>query len=277
VRVCTLGDLLLDVIVRLEQPLSTGADATASTRVGAGGQAANVAAWAVALGAKACFVGRRADDEVGRLVAAELERRGVEVLGPVVAGRNGVVVSVVDPSGDRTMASDRGVAPTLEASDLEPGWFGGCSCLHLSGYSLLASPIDSAAAGAAAAVRAAGGTVSIDLASWSAIRDFGSERFRSRLERIQPDVVFANEPEGEIFNYQLPAETWVLKRGADGCLIGRGGERLRLPALPTVVVDSTGAGDAFAAGFLLGGSLEERGRRGLEAAARCVAQLGAMP
>src|SRR5439155_1595893 len=109
-------------------------------RLGAGGQAANVAAWAVELGAEARFVGKRGGDEAGRLAAAELEQRGVEVAGPVAPERNGVVVSLVEPGGDRTMASDRGVAPSLRAEELDPAWFADSDWLHLAGYSLLASP-----------------------------------------------------------------------------------------------------------------------------------------
>src|ERR687884_349289 len=73
-RICTLGDLLLDVIVRLEQPLAAGDDAVATTRTGAGGQAANVAAWAAALGAEARWVGKRAQDAAGEPAAAEPAR-----------------------------------------------------------------------------------------------------------------------------------------------------------------------------------------------------------
>src|SRR5437588_12123261 len=109
-RICALGDLLLDVIVRLAEPLSPGADARAEMRLGAGGQAANVAAWAVELGAAGRFVGKRGGDEAGRLAAAELERRGVELAGPGAAQRNGVVVSPVEPGGDRAVASGRGGA-----------------------------------------------------------------------------------------------------------------------------------------------------------------------
>ena len=107
--VVTLGDLLLDVIVRLEEPLAGGADANASTRTGAGGQAANVAAWAVALGAGARCVARRGEDVAGAQLTAELAGRGVCVLGPT-GGRTGVVLSLVAPDGERTMASDRGTA-----------------------------------------------------------------------------------------------------------------------------------------------------------------------
>jgi sugar/nucleoside kinase (ribokinase family) len=271
VVICTLGDLLLDVVVRLEQPLAPGDDAVAVTRAGPGGQAANVAAWAVELGAGARFVGKRGGDETGRLLTAELERRGVDVVGPV-GGRNGVVVSLVGPDGDRSMASDRGVAPELRAEELEMSWFRGVTWLHLAGYSMLRRPIDLAGAKAAGAVRGQGGRISVDLSSWTAIRDFGAERFRTRLEQLEPDVVFANEREREVLGGELPAPTWVLKRGAAGCVVSTAGEEVELEATPAEVVDATGAGDAFAAGFLVGGA-----ELALAAAARCVAQMGAMP
>src|SRR5437867_10769376 len=98
-RVTTLGDLLLDVIVRLDEPLAPGSDRVAQTRVGAGGQAANVAAWAAALGARARFVGKRGADTAGELATRELAGHGVEVTGPV-EGRTGVVVSLAS-AGDR--------------------------------------------------------------------------------------------------------------------------------------------------------------------------------
>ena len=266
--VCALGDLLLDVIVRLETPVADGDDTTAETRVGAGGQAANVAAWVAALGEEARFVGKRADDASGRLVEDELRSRGVDLVGPVVEGRNGVVVSLVGPDGERTMASDRGVCPQLRPEELEMRWFRGCSWLHLSGYSLLRSPIDEAGAKAAGAVRALGGKVSVDLASASLIRAYGPDRLLARLRLLEPDVVFANDDEVAAIGQEVPAGTLVRKRGAAGIVVGD----KALPAVPTEVVDSTGAGDALAAGYIVGGS-----QLALETAARCVAQLGAMP
>src|SRR6266700_76289 len=108
-RVTTLGDLLLDVIVWLAEPLVPGDDRPATTRVGAGGQAANVAAWVAAVSGSARFVGKRGADAAGELVAAELRAHGVEVSGPE-EGRTGVVISIT-AAGERTMASDRGSAP----------------------------------------------------------------------------------------------------------------------------------------------------------------------
>jgi sugar/nucleoside kinase (ribokinase family) len=262
--ICVLGDLLLDVIVRLQTPVAQGDDTAAETRVGAGGQAANVAAWVAELGGEARFVGKRAGDATGHLLEDDLRSRGVDLVGPVVEGRNGVVVSLVGPDGDRTMASDRGVSPELRAEELEPAWLEGCEHLHLPGYSLLRSPID------AAALRAAeqAPRVSVDLSSWSAIRDFGPQRFRERLEALRPAIVFANEDEERILGGQLQGCTWILKRGPLGARFGE----VELPALAADVVDSTGAGDALAAGYLVGGP-----ELALEAAARCVAQLGSMP
>jgi sugar/nucleoside kinase (ribokinase family) len=270
---CTLGDLLLDVIVRLDEPLRPGTDATALTRTGSGGQAANVAAWAASLGVEARFIGKRGDDPAASLAASELAQIGVEVYGPVALGRNGVIVSIVGPNGERSMASDRGVAPSLSAEELEPVWFHGATHLHLSGYSLMSSPIEGAAARAAALVRDGGGSLSVDLASTSVIERFGATRLRGKLAVLAPDVVFANEEEaGAVGSDALPEATWAVKRGAAGCAILQGGERQEFPAVRAMVVDTTGAGDAFAAGYLVGGV-----ELALETAARAVAKLGATP
>jgi ribokinase len=267
--VCTLGDLLLDVIVRLEQPLAPGADATARTLLSAGGQAANVAAWVAALGSDARFVGKRCDDDAGRIARGGLEELGVEVAGPLVPGDTGVIVSLVGPEGERTMASDRGVAPELRPEELDSDWFVGCRHLHLSGYALVREPIRSAAERAVELARAAGARVSVDLSSWSAIRDFGPDAFRHSLEKLSPDVVFCNEDEDAIVGGRLTGPAWILKRGAGGCSFD-GDER---PARPVGrIVDSTGAGDALAAGWIVGGP-----DVALEAAARCVARTGALP
>lgn len=267
--ICSLGDLLLDVVVRLDEPLNFGADATARTRTGAGGQAANVAAWAVELGGQGRLVAKRATDAAGELVAGELSAHGVEVVGPAVEGHNGVVVSVVAPNGDRTMASDRGVAPQLRAEELDMRWFGNVAWLHITGYALFRKPIDEAAAKAAGGVRGQGGRISVDLSSWSMIRTFGPDRLVRRLELLAPDVIFGNREELEEVGGTFPSQEWVLKLGADGIQLSDGRS---FPAPPVEVVDTTGAGDALAAGYLLGGP-----ELGLEAAARCVSTLGTMP
>ncbi len=268
---------MLDVIVRLEQPLAQGDDVRAQTRTGAGGQAANVAAWAAALGAEARCIAKRGDDAAGELVARELASHGVELLGTVGAGATGVVVSLVGADGDRSMASDRGVAPSLEPAELDAAWLD-CDVLHLSGYALLREPISHAALLAARLAREQGARVSVDVAAWTEIRAFGPVQFRELLDSIAPDVLFATEAEWEILGgAYLTAPTGVIKRGARGAIVVTEDARLDLAPVAANVVDTTGAGDALAAGFLLGGSLEEAARRGLEAAARCVARVGSLP
>ena len=265
--ICTLGDLLLDVIVQTDGSGTPEKEGNVKTRVGAGGQAANVAAWAASFGAEVHFVGKRGSDVVGELAANELAGRGVEFHGPVEDGANGVVVSLVTPDGARTMLSDRGVAPGLRAEELDVRWFGGCEWLFLSGYSLLRAPIDEAAAKAAGAVQAQGGRICVDLATAAGITAYGPDRLLNRLELLQPALVFGNEGELAAIGGKPPG-TLVLKRGADGFSVG---DQV-YEAIDTEVVDTTGAGDALAAGYLVGGP-----ELAAEAAARCVAQLGAMP
>ena len=266
--VCTIGDLTLDVLVRLADPLSVGGDTDAEIRIAPGGQAANVAAWAASLGARTRFVGKRGDDEAGRLAGAGLEATGVEVLGPA-EGRNGVICSLVSPDGSRSMAADRGAAAALRAEEIEPAWLEGCDHLFVSGYALLFEPARSAALLAVELGRSQGAAVSVDLGTWSAIRAAGVAEVRQAVTKIAPDVVFANESEAEIFGTRHDHALWILKRGARGCAFGDD-ER---PALPVArVVDTTGAGDALAAGWIVAGP-----DLALEAAARCIQTLGAMP
>jgi sugar/nucleoside kinase (ribokinase family) len=275
-RIATLGDALLDVIVVLDGPLAPGGDVRAFNRAGAGGQAANVAAWAAELGGDARCIAKLADDPAGELVAKELAARGVELVGPRSAGSTGVVVSVVG-AGDRSLASDRGTAPSFAPEELDPAWLA-CDVLHISGYALLREPIAGTALLAARLTREKGARVSVDVAAWTEIRVYGPVAFRKLLDELAPDVLFATEAEWELLGgAYLTAPLGVLKRGVRGCTVFTEDSKLDFAAVPGEVVDPTGAGDALAAGVLLGGSLEEAARRGLAAAARCVAKVGSLP
>jgi len=268
---------MLDVIARLEEPLAPGGDVRAATRATPGGQAANVAAWAAALGAEARCIAKRGDDAAGELLARELAARGVELVGPVASGSTGIVVSIVGTDGERALASDRGVAPSLEPGELDAAWFA-CDVLHVSGYALLREPIADAALLAARLARTAGARISVDVAAWTEIRAFGPVEFRELLDAVAPDILFATEAEWEILGgAYLTAPTGVVKRGPRGCTVVTADARLDFAPVDAEIVDTTGAGDALAAGFLLGGSPEEAARRGIEAAARCVAAIGSMP
>jgi sugar/nucleoside kinase (ribokinase family) len=167
------------------------------------------------------------------------------------------------------MAADRGAAVDLRPAEIDPAWLEGCDHLFVSGYALMREPVRDAARLAVEIARGAGAHVSIDLASWSAIRDSGAKAFRDLVVELEPDVVFANEDEERIVRGPFSGVTWILKRGAGGCSFD-GDEREALSV--ERVVDSTGAGDALAAGWIVGGP-----DLALEAASRCVQRLGAMP
>jgi sugar/nucleoside kinase (ribokinase family) len=261
--ICVLGDAHLDVVVAARGPVARETDTPARTSVGVGGQAANVAAWVIALGGRARLIAARGTDLAAGLVAAELAQRSVELAGPVIEGRTGVVVSLTDGAADRSMLTDRGVGPSLSADLLQPEWFDECEWLHLPAYSLVAEPV----AGAALAAAQRAPRLSVDLSSTAALRDYGVARFGELLARLRPGVIFGNEAEAELVG-EVPGSELIVKLGARGV---RAAGRL-FPALPTQPVDPTGAGDAFAAGYLVGGIT-----LGLQAAARAVATMGAMP
>jgi sugar/nucleoside kinase (ribokinase family) len=167
------------------------------------------------------------------------------------------------------MASDRGSSADLRADEIEPSWLAGCDHLFVSGYALARAASREAVRRAVELARASGASVSVDLSSWIAIRDAGRAAFRDAVEVLAPDAVFANEDEEREIGGALHGPTWIVKRGARGCSFD-GAER---PARPVEhVVDATGAGDALAAGWIVGGP-----DLALLAAARCVARLGSMP
>jgi sugar/nucleoside kinase (ribokinase family) len=258
-----LGDAHLDVVVRLSGPVAEETDTPARTLVGVGGQAANVAAWVAALGGRSRLLAARGNDPAADLVAAELAGYGVELAGPVLGGRTGVVVSLSDGGRSRSMLTDRGVGPELAAAALDPRWLDDCAWLHLPAYSLVSWPVRGAALAAAGRVAHR----SIDLSSTAAVRDYGVTRFRQVAAELRPDVVFGTEAETDLVG-AIPGAEMVVKLGPRGVRVGR---RVH-PARPAAPVDATGAGDAFAAGYLVGGV-----ELGLRAAARAVSRMGAMP
>ena len=268
--ICVLGDALLDVVVGMSGPLTEETDTPATTWFGVGGQAANVAAWVTALGGQSRLIAARGTDLGAGLISTELARRGVELVGPVVPGNTGVVVCLSKSGRQRSMLTDRGVGPALAASAVRPEWLDGCDWLHLSGYALAQEPMRTAAVMMAQEASRRSVRVAVDLSSTGMIEASGVARFRELFASIAPHVIFGNAAEASLFGEGAPPGNGqlIVKLGAEGVRVGGG----HFPALATVAVDSTGAGDAFAAGYLVGGV-----QLGLAAAARAVAKMGAMP
>jgi sugar/nucleoside kinase (ribokinase family) len=273
VMVCVAGDVMLDVLVRTHGPMKVDDDTPAAISLGAGGQAANVAAWVCALGGGARLYGPRTNDAMGQVIDAQLATRGISRYPEPAEARCGAVVSLVT-AGTRSLASDPGELGWIDDRLSDPSWLTGADWLHMSGYLLLRAADPAVVIRASSAARRVGVRVAIDLASASMIESYGAKAFSVLVERLAPTAVFGNQREWEVLASSpgsLSAEA-VVKRGPDGSTFIVGGVPTSLQIAPGPLVDVTGAGDALAAGYFVGGP-----EMAMEAAARCVAQIGAQP
>ncbi len=266
-RVLVLGDLALDVALAPVGLLAPGTDVPGAVRLHQGGSAANVARWLARLGGRVtlvCAVGR---DGVGRALVAVLRADGVRVRAVRPSGartaRIGMLVDHV--TGERSFVAERGAADLLHPADLEARWFRGAAALHLPAYSLLGAPLGDCGRAAVVLAHAAGARVSVDLASARPLLAGGRPAAQALVREIAPDLLFTNEHEAAAFLGEPDpagllafAPIAVVKRGAAGAtLLARGpggpatpGLRLEVPTRPRTAADTTGAGDAFDAGFL---------------------------
>jgi sugar/nucleoside kinase (ribokinase family) len=248
----TLGDLVEDVVVALDGPVNVASDTAARITRRHGGSAANVAATAARLGHRARFIGQVGDDAIGAALIAELAALGVDASQVRRAGRTATIVVLVDRLGERTMLVDDGSARQLDLVD--PTWLDGADALHLTLYSLLDEPIASTSRAVVALAHDRGIAVSIDVSSVALIQDAGVAKIDELLTVLAPSVVLANADEANVLGLPAPVgdALVIVKRGPDPCLVRTpSGELIEVPTVgPIAGVDTTGAGDAFAAGVL---------------------------
>jgi sugar/nucleoside kinase (ribokinase family) len=246
--VCTLGDLVEDVIVRSAGPMVRAADVEATVSRHRGGSAANTAAAVARAGGRARFVGRVGDDEVGHRLVSELRALGVDCPAPT-GGRTGTVVVVVEPDGERTMFSDRRSAADLDHAD--EAWLDGAAVLHVPAYAFTEEPLASVATLLLRSARARVIMTSMD-ASTPHLLD---ARFGRLLGELRPDVLLCNQDEAarmRVPDHGHPDVALVVVKQGPRPVLLRGTVNADVPTRPVEgLVDTTGAGDAFAAGFLL--------------------------
>jgi sugar/nucleoside kinase (ribokinase family) len=286
-----VGDVINDVVVRPLSEMAVGTDTPSLIEALPGGSGANQAAWLGALGARVRFVGRagRADAAGHR---AALESHGVEARIAVDEDTpTGTIVVLVGPEGERSMFTDRGASLGLCTADLPDGTLTGASILHLSGYALFSETPREAVRRLWAAAGKAGVPTSVDPSSVAGLAAVGPAAFLdwttgASLALPNHDegrlLTGVERPEGIVEALLEHYDTVALKLGPEGALVGTAaGRRIRLPAPAGTVVDTTGAGDAFAAGWLsarlAGGDLDSSAAAAVAAAARAAARVGARP
>ncbi|WP_439593245.1 carbohydrate kinase family protein [Microbacterium sp.] len=277
-----IGDLVADLIVLGGAHLARGTDNPAEVRLTRGGSAANVAVAAAGAadgGHVVRFIGRVGADTLGSTLVAELEGAGVDAR-VQRAGRTGAIVILVDDEGERTMITDRGAAAELEAID--PTWLDGARHVHLPLYGFADEGSRRALLGAATMLRGRGIPLSLDLSSTATMGLLGGEVLAELLDALAPGIVFANADEAALVS-ELGLEApgvYVVKRGGDPVLITIDGATVEVPVVRADVVDSTGAGDAFAAGYLIamleGADAVSAARAGVELARAALHRAGAL-
>jgi sugar/nucleoside kinase (ribokinase family) len=288
-----IGELMVDVVVRPSGPPARASDTPARISFAGGGSGANVAAWAAWLGAPVALVCRVGADERGLTAVEALRAAGVDVRAIVDGERpTGTCVALVEPGGERTMLPDPGAndAPAEFPDDLT------ARHLHVSGYSLLRPAARPGALAAIERARAAGMTVSIDPASWALIRPGLIPPADLLLPNEEEAAVLSGHDDPAVAAHELvggdaaahehvrgggAAPEVIVKLGEAGALWTDGNKVVRAPAEPVEVVDTIGAGDAFAAGFLVarlrGAGPREALAAGCATAARAVSRAGARP
>ncbi|MEM9725608.1 MAG: adenosine kinase [Pseudomonadota bacterium] len=314
VDVVALGAAIVDILARVDDPFLQEHDVAKggmtlvesgraeaiyrqmeNPREVSGGSAANTIAGLSALGGAAAFVGKIKEDALGKVFRDDIKRIGVRFdtppFGDAAPGATARCMVLVTPDAQRSMLTDLGVSGLLTVSDLPDATIRDAKVLYLEGYLWDNVETKRAFAAAAEQAKAAGGAVALTLSD-----SFCVDRHRDSFKELvagQVDILFANEAEilslyeTEDFDAAMAeaarnAPIAVVTRSEKGCVVAEGDARHEAPAAPIKeLVDTTGAGDLFAAGFLYGlvrgRPLADCARMGCLSASEVIQHLGARP
>ena len=305
-KILGIGSALVDILTQIpnDQILKelnlpkggmTYVDAKTSVEIGekiahigsqmaSGGSAANTMSGLARLGIKAGFLSKIGTDEVGAFFKKQMVETNVKPQLLTSTTPSGRVIAMVTPDGERTFATCLGAAAEMRADDIRPELFDGWDIFYVEGY-LVANP--SMLRKAIETAKDKGMTIAIDMASYNVVEE--NRDFMLDLINNYVDIVFANEkeafaltgmePEAALHFIAERCQIAVVKVGAKGAFVQRGNEMVTIPPLEADVVDTTGAGDMWAAGFLAGlvkgENLEKCGMMGAIVAKNIIEVVGA--
>ncbi len=282
-RVLGIGNALVDVMTRIDNDtvlnefsLPKGSmqlvDQIKSSEVKAGterfkkslasgGSAANTIHGLGMLGLQTGFIGSVGKDETGDFFEKDMKAAGVNTLLIRRQSVTGTAVALISPDSERTFATHLGAATELVAGDLKSEYFAGYDILYLEGYLIFNRPLVEEACKIAKSKKM---KVALDLASYNVV-EAKLQDFRDIVENYI-DIIFANEEEARAFTGKAPEEALyilsemcdiaVVKTGSEGSIIKRGEEIIKIGTIKVTPLDTTGAGDLYASGFLYGYAMD---------------------
>jgi len=262
IKVYCIGDLMLDIVAQIPtspHELHLGNDTRTVISTHGGGAGGNVASWLAVLGNDVTIVGRIGNDAAGSAITAEFDALGISYDEIVKEGfHTGVVICLVDPSGERTMLADNGANAGLAVSDLPA--LDSVDAIYLTGYAPLAPLSREGVLEMVRIINSSGIPIVFDPATVGGMQGVSVEEILSWCALM--DTVIMNEEEAiylsGLSNLEAALNFFIeltpraiIKRGSAGAIgLERGGEIVTVAAHTSAVVDTTGAGDAFAAGFI---------------------------
>jgi len=289
-KVLCIGDVMLDVVVKLQGTINYGEDTASKITTHGGGAAGNVASWIAHTGTESTIVARVGNDSAGAALISEFDDLKVDHSSLIKTNDpTGVVVVLVDQKGERTMFPETGANSGLSLADMPP--LAGFDAAYVSGYALLNPRSRTGVMEMIASIKMAGIPLFYDTVTVGAMKEVDRELILSWLplmDYILPNeeeaiyIVDATDIDSALEKLLTLCPAVIIKRGARGAIAQeRGGQRIDVDAVSTVVADTTGAGDSFAGGFIAakisGSDLRASAVAGVTLAATCVANIGARP